>query len=311
MTLFLHGPNGYAIRQQLRQMISAYVAKAGSTLGLERIDGASVRVSDLMAAVAASPFMASSRLVIIEGLVANKAVGAQAEAILAAVPESTVAVFVEGMADQRTKAYRALQKADKVVKYDLVTGPRLHSWIAAEVKRLGGSMERAASEELVLRCGDDQWRLSQEINKLVNFEPQITVAQVRDMVSATVERSIFDLVEKISAGKGADAIAIYGALLRQKEPEIKILVMIQWHLRNLLLAKMAPNMSPQELAKATGMSPYVAGKMMTAQGRVDGQQLAAGYLRAAECEYAIKTGSVRADTAIEQLIWSLASGAFS
>ena len=45
MTLFFYGPNSYALRQQLGQMVEAYRKKVGSDFGLERLDGADVLVT--------------------------------------------------------------------------------------------------------------------------------------------------------------------------------------------------------------------------------------------------------------------------
>jgi DNA polymerase III delta subunit len=95
MTLFFYGPNVYALRVQLRQMTRAYLAKAQSDFGLERIDGSAVRAQDLTASLRAVPFMANSRLVIIENLAANKGFGGSFTKLLGQVPATTVAVFVE------------------------------------------------------------------------------------------------------------------------------------------------------------------------------------------------------------------------
>jgi len=308
MTLFFYGSNAYALRQQLTTMVEAYRRKAGSDFGLERIDGTSVSVRELSANLAAVPFLATSRLVIVEGAAGNKSAADKLAGVLAGVPESTVAVFVERQPDQRTVGFKALLKADKVVKFEPVTGPRLSVWVKAEAARLGGEIDAAAVRELIDTAGEDQWRLAEEINKLVNFAPKVTAQSVRELVAASVERSIFDLVEAMTAGRTGPALGLYRDLLSQRESEMYVLTMIQWQLRNLLLASSAPDgMSPAELAKEAGLSPYVVGKAMTAAGRMDEARLASAYVAAADCEYDIKTGRMRAEAAVEQLIYRVAS----
>ena len=308
MTIFFYGQNMYALRQQLDQMVKAYLAKAGSDFGLERIDGAAVKPRELMAALRAAPFLASSRLVIVEGVAANKAMAPMLAELTASVPSSTVAVFVEREVDQRTTAFKTLGKADKVVKFEMLAGPKLLSWARAEVARLGGEAEPAVLQELLELAGEDQWRLSGELNKLVNYDARITLETVRLLVTPSVERSIFDLVEAMTAGRMAAALTSYHGLLKQKESEIYVLTMIQWQLRNLLLAKTAPAaLPPNELAKAAGMSPYVASKMMAAQRTMSEPALAAAYSAAADCEYDIKTGAIKAEAAVEQLIYRVAT----
>ena len=106
------------------------------------------------------------------------------------------------------------------------------------------------------------------------------------------------------------ALGVYAALLRQRESEMYVLTMIQWQLRNLLLAKTAPAaMSPAELAKEAGLSPYVAGKMAAAQQGMREAVLVVAYRDAAGCEYDIKTGRIKAEAAVEQLIWRVATEA--
>jgi DNA polymerase III delta subunit len=81
MIFFFYGTNTYTLRQKLRQMTAAYLEKSGSDFGLERIDGQSVSADKLRSALQAAPFLANSRLVIIENLGKNKAVSATIEHI--------------------------------------------------------------------------------------------------------------------------------------------------------------------------------------------------------------------------------------
>src|ERR1700683_1828702 len=304
MKLFFYGPNTYALRKQVMQMVGAYVAKAGSDLGLVRIDGAAASVQELTAALEAVPFLASSRLVIVEGVVANKAVAGQLAGLLARVPDTTVAVFVEREVDQRTAAFKTLKTCDRVVKFEPLSGVRLPAWVRDEAGRLGGRMDAQAARVLVDLAGEDQWRLAEELNKLVNYDPQVTPATVQALVVPGIERSIFDLVESMTSGRSSEALHQYRELLAQKQSEIYVLTMIQWQLRNLLLAKTAPaGLSPGELAQAAGLSPFVAGKAVAARGRVSEPALVAAFRLAAACEYDIKPGRKPAEAAVEHLIW--------
>lgn len=308
MVIFLYGPNSYERQRQVDTMTAAYVKKTGSDLGLERIDGETATVQQLMSSLAAVPFLATSRLVIVEGAAANKTIGAKWTDILAAVPKSTVAVFVEREVDQRTAAFKALKTAEKVMKFEPLSPAKLPAWVKSQVAERGGSIEAAAVRELIDRAGDDQWRLGQEIGKLVAYAPEITVAAVEELVAATIQRTIFDLVEAMTAGRAAVALTAYQALLAQKESEIYILTMIQWQLRNLLMAKLAPAaMSPTEAATASGVSPYVMSKAVAAAARVDEAKLRAAFAAAVEAEYQIKSGAVRGEVAVERLIIQIAA----
>ncbi len=307
MTFFFYGPNTYALRQQVTQMLEAYQAKTGSDLGLERMDGTNVKPRDLVATLQASPFLATSRLVVVDGLAGNKAVGDKLADMLTAVPSTTVAVFVEREIDQRTALFKALSRADKVVKFEQLSGSQLAAWTKQEVERLGGTIDRAALQELVDLTGGDQWRLSGEVSKLVNYDAAVTLETVRRLVTPSIDQSVFDLVEAMTAGRVDSALTAYRNLLASKENELYILTMVQWQLRNLLLAKTAPGLTQAELAKAAGMSPYVAGKMMTAHRRHTEVSLRQAYCAAADCEFDIKSGRLKPEAAVEQLVYRVAT----
>ncbi len=290
MTFFFYGPNTYALREQVRQMVAAYVGKTGSDMGLQ-----------------AAPFLATSRLVVVDGVASNKTTNTSLAMLLEAVPKTTVAVFTEREVDQRTTTFKTLSKADKVVKFEPLPPGQLLSWCKQQVEALGGTADRGALQALIDTAGEDQWRLEGEITKLVNFNTTITAASVQELVTPSIDQSIFDLVEAMTTGRPADALGGYHRMLAQRESEIYILTMIQWQLRNLLFAKTAGGRSQSDLAKAAGMSPYVASKMITAQRRFDEATLADAYRAAADCEYDIKCGRLKGVPADEQLIYRLAT----
>ena len=303
MIFFFYGPNAYMRNEQLGQMIAQYTKKTGSDIGLERINGATTKPETLRADIMAVPFLTTSRLVIIEDVAANKAIAPKLAELMAMVPSTTVVVFVEREVDQRTIAFKELKKADKVMKFDPLPRHQLAAWIKREAESLGTTIESPGVNALLEACGDDQWRLGQEINKLANFDATISVKTVREMVTPSVEQSIFELVEAMTAGRGDTAIAGYHRLLHMKKNELGILAMVQWQLRNLLLAKTAIGMTSGELAKATGMSSYVAGKMQTAQRRLTHERLVAAFKQAADCEYDIKSGRIKSEVGVELLIY--------
>lgn len=305
MILFFYGPNTFASRRKLQQMVAAYIKKTGSNYGLERIDGPSAKLEDLMGALAAVPFLASSRLVIIEDLSKNKTVAPAVDKLLPRVPDSTVVVFYESAVDQRTSFFKYLTKHAQVAKFDGLTPPQLRAWVQQEVKKLGATIERPAVERLLEMVGDDQWRLEQEIAKLANYESKITPESVDTLVAASQHQTIFELVEAIVAGKTNQAMTIFHNLLGEQVSEVYMLSMIGWQLRNLLLAKAAGRISPAELAKQAGMSPFVAGKVLSRQADYSEEALKQAFLAVVETDFAIKTGGGEPRHLVEQLIYKL------
>lgn len=304
MILFFYGPNSYASRRKLQEIVNTYVKKTGSNLGLERIDGATTDAKVLGGAIRAVPFLATSRLVVIEYLGANKAASAKIADITKDVPATTVVVFYEKDVDRRTLFFKHLDQAAQAQRFDMLGPTQLSAWVGRQVKGLGATIEPAAMAELIDRVGDDQWRLEQEVAKLANSTHEITRDDVQLLVEPGRDENIFDLVEAMAAGKTKTAMSQYQLMLAGGSNEMYVLSMVIWQLRNLLLAKTAGPMPPGELAKAAAISPFVAQKAAARQGNLDYDQLRQAFLAAVDTEYKIKTGAGKPQELVELLIYN-------
>ena len=307
MIFFFYGPNAYAARHEIHRMSEAYVKKTGSDIGFERLEGAGLTLKGLQTTLQTSPFLATSRLVIIDDFGKVKVTSEALEHTLASIPSTTVAVFYDSDVDQRTAYYKTMHKVARNVKFEAMTGSQLIAWVTNETKRLGGTIERPAAQALLATAGEDQWRLSGELSKLVSYQPKVTAETVAFLVVPTLNQSIFDLVEAMTAGRGKAALGAYHELLAERTNEIYLLTMVIWQLRNLLLARTAHGLAPNDLAKVAGMSPYVAGKAMQAARAYDESTLKQAFLAATECEYRIKSGREPAQPAVERLILEVAT----
>jgi DNA polymerase-3 subunit delta len=307
MIFFFYGPNSYAARRKLGDLRDAYIKKTGTDFGLERIDGAVATAEQLNASLLAAPFLATSRLVIVERLGTNKTTNEKIEPILAQIPDTTVAVFYDPEVDQRTSYFKTMMKLAKPAKFAMLAVPQLVGWTKREVEAQGGKIDRAAIAKLVDMVGDDQWRLSAEINKLVNYAPEVTSENVELLVTKSPTDTIFDLVEQMSGGQLGKALATFRTLIAERTSEIYILTMVTWQLRNLLLAKSAGTSSSGELAKRAGLSPYVATKAIARQRDFSEEGLKKAYLAAVETDYAIKSGQGVPEHLVEQLIYQVAA----
>lgn len=302
MIFFFYGANTYEARQQIAKLIAQYDKKAGNTLGLERIDGAKVTLGNLKASLLAVPFLASSRLVIVEQLGLNKVVAAKVGELLEQIPTTTVAVFYDPAVDQRTTYYKTLLAGSKAVEFKALGQPQLQRWVERRVTELGVEIDRPALGRLLELAGEDQWRLSNEIAKLASHNPRISVDTVNLLVEETPSETIFGLIEAVTAGQRDRALKAFHDLRADGQNEVYILSMVIWQLNNLLLAKLAGKITPPQLAKTAGMSPFVAGKMLSRRHMFTEEQLKQAFLEAVETDYQIKSGGGSAEVLVERLL---------
>lgn len=307
MIFFFYGPNRFLARQELDRMQTAYLKKTGSDFGLDKVDGATLSVSGLRSVLQASPFLASSRLVIVRDFGQTKPTAAQVEQLVKEIPATTVAVFYDPDADQRTAYVKSMLKLARVVKFEPLATTALFSWIEQTASSVGGTISRSAAQKLVDAAGEDQWRLREELIKLTGYQAEVTAETIEAMVVPTLHQSVFVLVEAMMAGKARESISVYRDLLEEREHELKLLTMVIWQLRNVMMAKLAPPVSSDDLAKMTGLSPYVASKAQALAKHIDKNVLTNVFCQAAETEYRIKSGAEPGQRAVERLIIEIAT----
>lgn len=239
-------------------------------------------------------------------MLANKDIVASVIANLNRVPEVNVVVFYERQADQRTKGFKDLVKVTRAKKFEPLEGSRLVQWLRKTAQDKGGSFDSETAQYLIERAGNDQWRLSQEIAKLINYESKVSKDAIKQLVEPVFEQTIFDLIEAVSDGQLKRALELYQGLRNNKAEPLYILSMLGWQLHNLLIVKAAEELPASEIAKDFGMSPFVINKTRRLNGRVDFDTLNLTYDSVIETDFKLKTGGGEPDLLMEQLIINLA-----
>lgn len=279
MILFFYGANTYAARAKLAQLKEQYITKNGNDFGLDQLDGERIKLQELVQQLQAVPFLATSRLIIIENLSKNKTVAEEILDRFEQVPESTIVVLYDPEVDKRGKYFKALSKLPKAVEFKPLAPPALMRWMEEEVIKLGATIDRPATQELLQRCGDDQWRLHGEITKLATHAEKITKADVEALAETSEEQNIFAFLDSVMAGNLRASLGGLERLQAAGQNEMYILTMILWQLRQVLIAKLG---GTPKSSKAVGLAR-----------NVDEKRLKDMYTAAVDCEYGIKTGKAQ------------------
>jgi len=302
MILFFYGANSFAARAKLGQLKEQYLAKAGNDFGLDQLDGERAKLQDLIQQLQAVPFLASSRLIIIENLGKNKTVAEDILGRLDDLPDSTIVVFYDPEVDKRSKYFKMLSKLPQAAEFKPLAPPALMRWVEDQASTLSANIDRAAAQELINRCGDDQWRLLGEITKLAMHDPKITKQHVGALVEASEEQNVFNFLDSVMAGDLRSSLGGLGRLQAIGHNEMYILTMILWQLRQVLLAKFSGTTNSGDLAKKAGLSPYAAGKAIALARKIDVERLKDLYTMAVDCELDIKTGKAKPEELLEGLV---------
>ena len=330
MFYILHGEDEFSRAEQ----VAAFKEKIGDAtvrdFNVTVLDGRKVTLAELRYAADSVPFLADKRLVVVEGLLSRLSAGrgrgsddgepsGAAKEFQAALleylpqaPESTRLVFVESRmlpASNPALKLAAAQPGKTILAFDLPKN--VAGWIDKRVKHHGGAIEAKAAAKLAQLIGGDLRRLDSEIQKLVtyvNAARPIREEDVMRLVPASIEASVFDLVDALGRREGRRAMRELHRLLDLGESPLGLLAMIARQFRLLIQVKELQAMSvpAPEMAKALGQHPFVVEKIGQQTRNFSLEQLERIHAHLLDLDVSIKTGEVSDALALDLLVAELA-----
>ena len=164
----------------------------------------------------------------------------------------TVLVLVASDVDRTRKIFKTLQKHATIVvcqglyvergnnKPDLVAASRLaQERVRAAVVEAGQEIEPGAVRLLAERAGADIGKLRGDLDRLLLFtsgKPKITLADVREVVSAETAQDDWAVTNAISRGDTAEALRQLGLALEGGGVSYQILGQLAWFVREKMTA---------------------------------------------------------------------------
>ncbi len=316
MLIFVYGDDTFRAQEQVRKLTAAFRVKFDPTgLNLAEFPGASKKgfeLGEVIGAVHALPFLGRKRMVVVRDLIdATKKgeMGAWVEGFLR-TPESTIVVFWESLESkslEKKPLFVALKDAVEVHHYPFpaLQGAELNRWVQARVRERGGVIEAPALRALVERVGADLWQMDNEVGKLVAYASgtAIAVAMVDELVHASFEGKIFQLIDAVSQRRPAEAIRLLQEERWSGANDHYLLTMLGRQVRILLGARAMldenPRASKEELARMLDIHPFVAQKALAQAKGFSLEHLKAVHDLLFEFDLAMKTGGIDSDLAVD------------
>jgi DNA polymerase-3 subunit delta len=222
---------------------------------------------------------------------------------------STCLIFCANGIDRKRKVFKAIEKNGQIVDFAPLKGRELNDWIDKKARNLGRIIESAAMAKLITALGNNLQQLNIELEKLACYTmtEKITVEDVDNMVSKTVELSIFDLVDAVGERNYQKAIKMAREMVFLGEPVIKILFMVARQARLLLKAKglQVTGLNDRDVAAKMQIHPFVAQKCIKQARNFTLPELKAAMEKTLNTDYDIKSGRQEPKLALELLIIAL------
>lgn len=328
MILFFYGEDTYRLKQKIDELKAKYVSASLGDTNLVVLEANETDYAQVYRQVMALPFLAKTRLVILKNVFkeGKKELQEKLPELLDKVPETTVLVVAEfGKPDKRLVLFKKLNKpqneaplgSKKIWEFNQLNPYEIDDWIKKEVKNRGAEIEPAAASKLAEYVGNDLWRISNELDKLINYssskpnnELRITLNDVLLLVRPQFETTVFALNDALIMKNREKALKELHQLTGSGEAELMIFAMIVSQYRNLLIAKDMEERQGRalrsfELAKLTGINPYVAQKISPYLSHFTLKELKDIYRQLLDYDLKMKTGKIEPKTALDLLVVKL------
>lgn len=304
MISVLTGENSFSLQAQLHRLVDAFVAEH-SDMALEQLDGQEAEFDRMREALQSLPFLASKKLVVLRSASDNKQFLESAESLLTEVPETTDVIIVEPKLDKRTAYYKFLKKQPGFQEFAELDANGLANWLVKAAAEQKATINRADAGYLVERVGANQQMLHNELIKLALYDPAITHQTIDLLTERTPQSTIFELLDAALAGQQKRALQIYAEQRMLKVDPQQILALLSWQLHVMALVKTAGERDAGAIAKNAKINPYVVGKTQRLVKDMSLPELKKLIHTVLELDIRLKSESIDADEALQNLIIGL------
>ena len=308
------GENAFALRQEKRRWVAQFTEKHGVENALQ-IDGSGVSLRALLDEVSASPFIASKRLVVVQGV--PRLSKEEMQVLLPAVHPDCVLLFCDPAPDKRLGGLKHLLTVATVKEFAPIRGKILEEWMKRECAQRGATLEPAAFELLLQTVGENQDMLAQEIAKLAlacaelsrsTAVPTINLSHVKMLAVPSGDQEVWHLTTLLTKSDLPGALQYAESLLRSGEDPYSLWNVLLWLTRCLgavALCAAEGQRNPTKIASMAGV-PFPTAKMLLPMAQNIPVSAMRGLISwAVESDRDLKTGGYRATADASQELVAL------
>jgi len=224
-------------------------------------------------------------------------------------PGYTVLFYEEGLPDAKNKLFLILKKEAKCYECPILKGVALQKWIQNEARHLGGTISLAAAQQLSWCCGEDFWRLENELKKLIAFKHGGTILKedISTICGLNTQTTAFQFIDAVAERNFGAAISFFHRKISEGEEPLRLFGVLVAQLRKLLLFQeaIARGKSISQIKAEWKMHPYAFQKTLSQARRFSGSELKKIYRALFAVDLKLKTGNQEPQAIIESFIMDL------
>lgn len=296
------GTNAFQINRRVRELTDAFVEEHGD-LALEKIDASEVTYEQILGAVESQPFLAARKMVVVREVAQNNDAAEKLDILIERAGDDTDLIIVEGKLDKRAAYYKELKKLSNFEEHNETEAGNVTGWVKQQAELLGGEITEQNARYLVDRVGANQMKLSNELTKLVLFDPKVTRQTIDKLTDENPATTVFNLIDAAFSGNLKRALHLYDEQRQQRVEPQAIHAMLVWQLHAVAVAATAPkDLDPRSVAVQSGLNPFVLQKSQRIAQRMGRADIHESLKLLRDIDYKSKRQTIDYDEAIQYAI---------
>lgn len=304
MIRVLTGSNDFMRSHALHELMAQFTNAHGD-FGVETIEAGNVEFRRLLESVSSLPFLAPRRMIILLEPGSSKTLNDTIDDLLNAVSETTDLILVERKFDKRSVLYKTLKKRADVSEFNELDERTLPTWLFNEAKNRGGNISESDARYLVTRIGLGQLNASNELDKLLLYNPKVSRETIDLLTEKLPQSTVFELIEAAFSGNHKRAIELYQEQRKQQVEPQAIMGMIAWQVHAIALVKANEKLGSEDIARAAKMSPFVVRKTLQITSKMSLKEMKELLLNTLKLDTRLKSDATDADEALQHYLLTI------
>lgn len=255
----LYGEEKYDINQKIEKIKKEF---SNLEVGVNLFYINSDNVDELESITQGVTFFGSEKLIIIKNTNLKFNVN-----LLTNLDEDVKVIIVEDSVDKRLTDYKTLSKIAECIEYKHLDEKQMVQFIIDILKKYNVKISYEDAQYMQSVCGEDKYNNINELQKLVIYVQNggtVTKEIIDTVCSKTLNAKLFDVLDDIINKRKDVAIKQLDFLLRQKEPIVKIYIMLYKQFKQLYMIKVLKQNKQSNIAQELGMAPFIVKKLSSA-----------------------------------------------
>jgi DNA polymerase-3 subunit delta len=237
---YFYGEEDYRKAEAVKYILSNYLPKQQRLLNFTRLTVDKQKFETICGEVAAIPMLGERRFVFVDEIQKLKPTQQKKFfAFLKDLPENILIILSSPAAHTPAKKSAFLREVSKIaepVKFDRLTARNAKSRIESHLRAAGFTYDNEAVDLLNSLTGGDFGGLAGELEKLSLSSEEgshIGLDEVKKLVSAHEDFTIFELIDLIAAKNADRALYVCNDLMQRGIKPVPILIQLSRHMMNL------------------------------------------------------------------------------